>query len=109
MKQVISIRDLEEMVRDGRDIGSLPADAILTPSARDFLRALEMEKTPKASPNSRNSAAAAGKIQPPATPLSSKSSKAQLEAFFNSAYCHDLKQQVCEIGRRLWQRAYVDG
>jgi L-fuculose-phosphate aldolase len=29
--------------------------------------------------------------------------------FFNSPPVHALKLQICEIGRRLWQRAYVDG
>ncbi|RPH50142.1 MAG: hypothetical protein EHM84_05970, partial [Lysobacterales bacterium] len=38
MKQVISLRDLEEMARHGKDIRSLPEDELLTPSARDFLR-----------------------------------------------------------------------
>ena len=33
----------------------------------------------------------------------------EIEAFFNSPATHDLKLQICEIGRRLWQRAYVDG
>ena len=28
---------------------------------------------------------------------------------FNSPAVHALKEQICEIGRRLWQRAYVDG
>ncbi len=46
---------------------------------------------------------------PPAKPLNSRSPKAELEAFFNSAYAHSLKLQICEIGRRLWQREYVDG
>jgi L-fuculose-phosphate aldolase len=32
-----------------------------------------------------------------------------LEAFFNSPYAHNLKEQICDMGRRLWQRAYVDG
>jgi L-fuculose-phosphate aldolase len=45
----------------------------------------------------------------PAKTLSSKSSKGELEAFFNSPYCHNLKEQICEMGRRLWQREYVDG
>src|SRR5207248_10351236 len=45
----------------------------------------------------------------PAKPLSSKSPKSELDAFFNSAYCRDLQEQICDIGRRLWQRAYVDG
>jgi L-fuculose-phosphate aldolase len=50
-----------------------------------------------------------GKLTPPSKPLSSKSSKAELEAFFNSAYCQNLKEQICDMGRRLWQREYVDG
>ena len=53
--------------------------------------------------------AASAKPQPPARPLNSKSRKAELEAFFQSAYALELKQQICEMGRRLWQRAYVDG
>ena len=38
MKTVISVRDLEEMVRNGQDVRVLPDDVILTPSAKDFLR-----------------------------------------------------------------------
>jgi hypothetical protein len=41
--------------------------------------------------------------------LNSKSPKSELEAFFNSPYVHNLKEQICEMGHRLWQRAYVDG
>jgi L-fuculose-phosphate aldolase len=101
MKQIISVRDLEELVRAGNDLKSLPGDALLTPSARDFLR-------------EHDGAASQVTIQTPAkdkltSKLSSKSSKAELEAFFNSAMMHELKLQLCDIGRRLWQRAYVDG
>jgi L-fuculose-phosphate aldolase len=111
MKQVISVRDLEEMQRNGKDVRSLPEDIILTPSARDFLRDYEM--TGKTSSNggvvAKANAVTNGTLTAPAKPLNSKSSKAELEAFFNSAYCHNLKEQICEMGRRLWQRAYVDG
>jgi L-fuculose-phosphate aldolase len=41
--------------------------------------------------------------------FNSKSPKAGLKAFFHSPSCHALKLQICDIGRRLWQRAYVDG
>jgi len=44
-----------------------------------------------------------------AKPCTSKSTKAEIEAFFNSPAIHELKLQICDIGRRLWQRAYVDG
>jgi L-fuculose-phosphate aldolase len=110
MKQVISVRDLEEMQRNGKDVRALPDDVILTPSARDFLR--DFETTGKPSSNgsvTKGSTTPDGKLTPPAKQLSSKSPKAELEAFFNSPYCHNIKEQICDMGRRLWQRAYVDG
>jgi len=110
MKNVISVRDLEDMVRKGQDLGGLSADTIFTPSARDFLRDLEGSgKFNGGDGDGRIVSVAGQKPQPPAKPLNSKSPKAELERLFNSPYCHDLKLQLCEIGRRLWQRAYVDG
>ncbi|MCP5519951.1 MAG: class II aldolase/adducin family protein [Verrucomicrobiales bacterium] len=108
MKKVISARDVEEMQRLGQDLSALPADAILTPSARDLLRDLDLQPgrrmdAPAAKPK------ASVEVAPPAKPLNSRSSKTDLDAFFNSAYCEQLKEQMCEMGRRLWQRAYVDG
>jgi L-fuculose-phosphate aldolase len=104
MKQVISVRDLEEMLRQGKNVRSLPEDVLLTPSARDFLRELESNGGPKASFVARN-----GTASTPAKPATSKSSKAEIEAFFTSAPIEELKLQLCDVGRRLWQRAYVDG
>ncbi len=99
------------MQRNGKDVLALPEDVILTPSARDFLR--DYETTGKPSSNgavvAKATAVTDGKLTPPSKPLSSKSSKAELEAFFNSAYCHNIKEQICDMGRRLWQREYVDG
>ena len=102
MKPVISLKDLEEMVRSGRDLGTLPSDALLTPSARDFLRDREGYGTHRTGSESSRSAA-------PAKPVNSKSSKAEIEALFKSAAVEEYKRQICDIGRRLWQRAYVDG
>src|SRR5271154_7003185 len=108
MKPVISARDIEELLSNGGDIKSLPSDAIITPSARDMLRDLENRGAIKS--NGATTIVKSNEtISPPSKSLSSKSSKAELEAFFNSAYCNGLKEQICEIGRRLWQREYVDG
>lgn len=41
--------------------------------------------------------------------LNSKSSKPELETLFNSEHVHGLKVQMCEMGKRLWAREYVDG
>jgi L-fuculose-phosphate aldolase len=103
MKQVISVRDLEEMLRNGKDVRSLPGDVLLTPSARDYLRDLD------------NKGGAAGlamqsnRTGPGPAKVTSTSSKEELDAFFNSPPIQELKLKICDIGRRLWQRAYVDG
>lgn len=101
MKSIVSAKDIEELLRRGGDPGGLPADAILTPSARDALRDWQ-NRRPSGRADSTPSA-------PPPKPLSSKSPKAEIEALFNSPYARELKLQICDIGRRLWQRAYVDG
>ena len=110
MSQVISLRDIQEMTRKGQGI-SIPADAILTPSAREMLQDLE---TSGAKVVATTTAVAGGKpasdqLAPPSKKLNSKTPKAELEAFFNSPYAHSLKEQICEMGHRLWKRAYVDG
>lgn len=102
MKQVISVRDLEEMLRNGRDVRALPEDALLTPSARDFLRDLD-------SSNGKYNGSKPAAVAAPATAVSASSSKPEIEAFFKSAAIQQLKLQICDMGRRLWQRAYVDG
>src|SRR5215471_12377443 len=104
MKPVISLRDLEEMQRTGKDLKSLPVDALLTPSARDFLRDLEGSAITKPSSNSE-----IPKASTPIKPVTASSSKPELDTFFNSPQINGLKHQICDIGRRLWQREYVDG
>ena len=103
MKTVISAKDIEDLLARGGDAKSLPGDAILTPSAKDLLR--DLQRRDGSSPTALRN----GNSNAPAKPLSSKSSKAELDAFHNSAFCQNLKEQLCDIGRRLWQRAYVDG
>jgi L-fuculose-phosphate aldolase len=101
MPAVITAREVEDLIAKGGDPKSLPADAILTPSAKDAIRDHA---------NARRGFASAGVSSLASTkPLSSKSSKAELEAYFNSPAAHALKEQLCDIGRRLWQREYVDG
>jgi len=103
MKEVIGIQDLEEMLRNRTHVRSQPRDELLMPSVRDLLRNSETAGTQKGP--------MAERCQPSSTakPVTSRSSKADLEAFFNSPPIHEFKLQICDIGRRLWQRAYVDG
>ena len=104
MKSVISLRDVEELVRNGGDIRSLPADALLTPSARDFLRDFEGNGAIK-----NGAVTASSTPARPAAKITTKSPKSEIEAFFRCAETHKLKEEICDVGKRLWQRAYVDG
>ena len=63
MSQVISLRDLQDMVRAGQDVKNLPADALITPSARDFLREWETQGGAKTA-GAKNPAAAEGSFAP---------------------------------------------
>ncbi|MEY4388152.1 MAG: hypothetical protein RLY20_3435 [Verrucomicrobiota bacterium] len=106
MSKVITARDVEELIQKGGSVSSLPSDAIITPSARDMIRDLENKAASTGSPVV---SAAPAPLAPPSKKLNSKSPKAELEAFFNSPYAHSLKVQICEMGKRLWAREYVDG
>jgi L-fuculose-phosphate aldolase len=103
MATVITAKDIEQLVSQGGDPGKLPEDALLTPSAKDALREYAKRRPASAAvPTSQ----ASGQF---AKAVSANSSPADLEAFFNSPQMQVLKEQICDIGRRLWQREYVDG
>ncbi len=115
MSRVISVRDIQEMIRSGQGV-SIPDDALVTPSARDYLFELETSggatgvNGAQANGTKTNLPFVAGEhLSPPAQKLNSKSPRRELGAFFNSPYANSLKDQICEMGRRLWKRAYVDG
>jgi len=107
MPAVITAKEVEAIIAKGGDPKSIPVDAILTPSAKDALR--DYANARRGATTSSSSSSLASTTTAPAKALSSKSPKSELEAFFNSPYCQHLKEQMCDIGRRLWQREYVDG
>jgi L-fuculose-phosphate aldolase len=101
MRTVIAVRDLERLLRRGEDLSSLPAGALLTPSARDLLRARGVDW-----PLATGAPAATAQ---PKEPRSGRCTTSDVESFFQSSEVGAQKDQICDIGRRLWQRAYVDG
>lgn len=94
MRKVITEKDILEMQGRGQDLKALPADALFTPSARDLLRNLDALPA-AAAPAGRNGSNLRG--------------DSEVERIFNSPEARKIKEEICDIGRRLWQRAYVDG
>ena len=116
MRKVITAKDAEELLRKGE---SAPADAILTPSARDLLMGrVKLGGLAAARP--------VPAVAPPAargpkreftvpdyefkwTPGRDPKSPAEIERFFNSPPIQELKERICDMGRRIWEKGYVDG
>lgn len=114
MKQLISVRDIEEVLHKGGDVRSLPQDAIYTPSARDFLR--DLANKPSQANKPAQPAAAPAKTNGGASPVvfngkvpSLTSSAEEINAWFNSPEMEAHKQVMCDIGQRMWGRNYCDG
>ena len=112
MPKVITAREAEEMLRKGE---SPPAGSILTPSARDVFGGGSLQSAFKGS--GAPAAAPARKSAEPSTPDyefkwqpgTDPKTPAEIENFFNSPALQVLKERICDIGRRLWQRDYTDG
>ncbi len=95
---VFSLKDAEELVASGAREFKISLSRPLTPSARDFLvengiRVLAVES--------------AGQTQ--GTAPAAPSTESQWERLFRSPEAEQIKRDICEIGRRLWMREYVDG
>lgn len=110
MSKVITAREAEELLLKGEQP---PAGAILTPSARDVFRG-RVSVLPASRPASSSSRPAAAEPSTPDyefkwTPGSDPKTPAEIERFFHSPALQTLKERICDIGRRLWQRDYTDG
>jgi len=110
MPKVITAREAEELHRRGEQP---PAGAILTPSARDYFSG-------SARPSFKGTGAGKAASAQPAAPSTpdvefrwkpgtDPRTPAEIEKFFHSPAVQVLKERMCDIGRRLWQRDYTDG
>lgn len=112
MKKVITAQELEKHLKAGGNPDALVSGAILTPSAQDLLKS---HRNGSASPAASASKPAAGAapIVPDYeykwTPGTDAKTPAEIEAFFNSPEIQTLKQRMVDIGRRIWEKDYVDG
>jgi len=129
MPQVLTAREVEALVRSGQTV---PEDAILTPSARDWIDDQKRAKSNSSLAVAKPAAATAlvpvsnlkSEISTPAapapaptipdyefrwTPGADPKTPAEIERFFRSEPIEILKRRMCDIGRRLWLKDYTDG
>ena len=121
MSKLYTVKELERMIKQGECLDSIPANGKLTPMGRDLLRR-HKKKTSANSATARPSAsapAASGgvKIHTPVLPDAEfnwvpggdPKTAGELETFFYSPEVQALKERICHIGERIWNKGYVDG
>ena len=106
MKRVYTAKDIEELKRNG---GSVPADAILTPQAKELLAGgAFVASQPKPQAAARKEYTVPVKEykwvsgQDPKTPE-------EIEKFFRSPEIEKLKRLIVDLGRRSYSKNYNDG
>jgi len=108
-KKVFTAADIEALLKSGKSAADIPADAVLTPSAKDTLR----DGFGPVHTGIARTAKTAEPILPDYeyhwTPGKDPKTPAEIEAFFRSPAIELLKQRMVEIGKRMWDREYTDG
>jgi L-fuculose-phosphate aldolase len=120
MSKLYTEKDLKKMLEQGQCLESLPADARLTPMARDLVRQRKVKLGSSAKPSKPKGGEAndsTPRIHTPELPDleynwkpgGDPTNARDLEKFFYSPEIQALKQRICDIGKRIWSKGYVDG
>lgn len=92
-EKVITLADLAAAAQPDTTELLLNETAVVTPSAFEFVEQRKISV--------RRGAAGAAVAKP--------QSGGAIEALFNSPEAQAVKEEICNVGRKLWQRQYVDG
>ena len=108
-QNVLAMRDAKSALAAGATHLRVGERCVVTPSARDFLRQHEIElitgnSTATASAGSPRSTGEAA-VELPAP----KAKSAANPRLFTTPEAEAVKVEICAVGRKLWNRAYVDG
>ena len=110
MKKLYTEKDIEALLAKGGSASDIPAGALLTPSAKDRLKDLEAQPAAGAPAASGSEP---GSVIPDYeyhwTPGSDPKTPAEIEAFYHSPEITRIKKHMVDVGRRIWERDYVDG
>jgi L-fuculose-phosphate aldolase len=117
-QKVIAVRDVEAAGKSGATELVISQGSILTPSARDALQRFRMSvrtngggPSPGANGGGKNTVpqAAAAYGAPNGGSSVPKKHNTEMERLFHSAEAQRVKEEICAVGKKLWQRSYVDG
>jgi L-fuculose-phosphate aldolase len=99
-RNIVTGRDLEAAVRGGVTEVVIRTGTVLTSTARDIVRSCGVTVKETGTPRKRKVAAPAG---------GGFAGVGSAERIFRSAEALEIKKEIVDVGRKLWQRQYVDG
>jgi len=107
--KVLTGKNLEAAVAAGASEIVLAPGAVLTPTARDVIRRAGLTIVSNHDSGSAQPARADACSRPtPPAPVPTKPARSD-EAILNSPEAVTIKQEMIRVGRKLWDRQYVDG
>lgn len=117
MKRVFSERDVRQRIANGEDPSAVPDGAVVTPSARDAIRAWRNEgggvvKTKQAAAATQ-AAAPAGAVSSDGVfrwrPGQDPADAAAIQSFYTDTPIVSLRRRMAASAFNLWQRGWFDG
>jgi L-fuculose-phosphate aldolase len=108
---VLAMRDAQSAHAAGATHVRVCERCVITPSARDFLRQNDIElvfggaAAVAATASSQGSAASSA----PAAVSAAKTHSPADPRLFSTPEAEAVKKEICAVGRKLWNRSYVDG
>jgi L-fuculose-phosphate aldolase len=117
MSKLYTARDIEALIAKGGDLAAVAESGRFTPMARDLLRQQKITPGKSAAAPAPANPSGTPRIHEPALPDyeyhwkpgGDPKSAAEIEKFFYSPEIQALKERICQIGKRIWSKGYVDG
>ncbi len=115
MKRVITASTVESLLKEGKGIDAIPADAILTPSAKDLLKQHKSGGKPVSTAvHKADGDDLFGEPKLPDNeyswvPGSDPKTKDEIRAFYYSPEITRVRENMALMGDRMWKREYTDG
>lgn len=112
-RKVVTMRDAQGALTGGATHMLIAENAVVTPSARDFLgqHGIELVANGKA-PNGKATNSplkSTGEAAVEVPPTASPSRRPANPKLFSTPEAEAVKKEICAVGKKLWLRQFVDG
>jgi L-fuculose-phosphate aldolase len=103
-QKVLAMRDVQSAMAAGATHLKVCSSCVVTPSARDFLHQNDIELVLGGSSTPASSSSQSGGASPVQATRGTSDPR-----LFTTPEAEAVKLEICAVGRKLWNRSYVDG